>query len=94
MDKYDILIFLDCINSFLKNIRKEFDRKELYKKYLRMKKEWLLMKYYALRNKRSVEYNKKHNTGKTHAPIEKVLTLDRNTRYMWQMFKPIKESKK
>lgn len=93
MDKYDLLFLLDYIKDMFSTVidfLKKEKRKDILKKYYLMKKEWLLMQYYTLRNKRSVNYHKKHGDGYSYG-IQKALVLDRRKRYMWDMFKPIKE---
>jgi hypothetical protein len=94
MDKYDLLFLLDYIKSIFHTII-DFLKKEkrvgILNKYNLMKKEWLLMQYYTLRNKRSVNYRKKHGEVGSSVGIHKALVLDRRKRYIWDMFKPVKE---
>lgn len=90
MDKYDILFLLDRISN-LKDLLK--NRKETYKKYLLIKKDWMIRKYYFLRTKKSAEYHKKRGNLPIHTGVEKILTLDRRQRYAWDLFKPIDEDR-
>lgn len=97
MDKYDILFILDNLNRILKEIKSkslsEYKR-SLYCRYLQLKKDWLMRKYYVLRIKRSISYSEKHGGADIQHGIHKALEINRRQRYMWDMFKPIKENKK
>jgi hypothetical protein len=88
MDKYDILFCLDGIKNFINSLKK---RNNFYKKYLRRKKEFMMMEYYKLRTKRSVEYNDKKGGSFLRKGVEKVLDFDLSKRYAWEMFKKVEK---
>ena len=92
MDKYDVLFILDGISS-VKDLFDPEKRKEAIEKYWKLKYEFMLMKYYQLRSKRSADYHKKRGDLPIAKGIERVFELDRRKKYAWEMFKPMKENK-
>ena len=65
IDKYDFIVIKNAFLGFFLNAYKE--RKEFLPRYLRWKKEHLIMEFYALRNKKSADYRK--NKGKPFKPV-------------------------
>lgn len=90
MDKYDVIFVIETIFNNIKLFFK--NRKGFKKRYYAAKFNWISMKYYQLRTKRSSKYYQKHEMD-VRSTIEKTFTLDKNQKYSWQMSAPIKEGK-